>query len=86
MTNNYEKKTVSFNLCLQDSNEFVSSFYWNDEYYISGIDILKIIKFKLRLLNYKIIKMKKYEGYISSHDYERADDAKLAELAKKIKG
>jgi diadenosine tetraphosphate (Ap4A) HIT family hydrolase len=26
----------------------------------------------------------KYEGYISSHDYERADDAKLAELAKKI--
>ncbi len=28
---------------------------------------------------------KQYEGYISSHDYERADDAKLAELAKKIK-
>ncbi len=28
----------------------------------------------------------KYEGYISSHDYKRADDAKLAELAKKIKG
>lgn len=26
-----------------------------------------------------------YPGYISSHDYERADDAKLAELAKKIK-
>jgi len=26
----------------------------------------------------------KYEGYISSHDYKRADDAKLAELAKKI--
>ncbi|MFH1170737.1 MAG: HIT family protein [Candidatus Vogelbacteria bacterium] len=25
-----------------------------------------------------------YEGYISSHDYQRADDAKLAELAKKI--
>lgn len=28
----------------------------------------------------------KYEGYISSHDYKRADDAKLAELAKKIRG
>ncbi len=27
----------------------------------------------------------KYEGYISSHDYERADDRKLAELAKKIR-
>ena len=27
----------------------------------------------------------KYEGYISSHDYQRADDTKLAELAKKIK-
>ena len=27
----------------------------------------------------------KYEGYISSHDYERADDAKLAKLAKKIR-
>lgn len=26
----------------------------------------------------------KYEGYISSHDYNRADDEKLAELAKKI--
>ena len=26
-----------------------------------------------------------YEGYISSHDHERADDAKLAELAKKIR-
>lgn len=25
-----------------------------------------------------------YEGYISSHDYQRADDEKLAELAKKI--
>jgi len=28
----------------------------------------------------------KYEGYISSHDYKRADDEKLAELAKKISG
>jgi hypothetical protein len=27
----------------------------------------------------------KYEGYISSHDGERADDKKLAELAKKIR-
>lgn len=27
-----------------------------------------------------------YEGYVSSHDYERADDAVLAELAKKLKG
>jgi len=26
-----------------------------------------------------------YEGYISSHDYKREDDAKLAELAKKIR-
>ncbi len=29
---------------------------------------------------------KKYEGYISSHDYKRADDKKLAELARKIRG
>ncbi len=28
----------------------------------------------------------KYEGYISSHDYHRAEDSELAELAKKIKG
>ena len=27
----------------------------------------------------------KYEGYISSHDYDRADDEQLAELAKKIR-
>jgi diadenosine tetraphosphate (Ap4A) HIT family hydrolase len=27
---------------------------------------------------------KKYEGYISSHDYERADDKKLKKLAEKI--
>ncbi len=26
-----------------------------------------------------------YEGYISSHDYQRADDEQLAELAKKIR-
>ena len=28
---------------------------------------------------------KKYEGYISSHDYKREDDKKLAKLAKKLK-
>lgn len=28
----------------------------------------------------------RYEGYISSHDYKRADDKKLEELAKKIRG
>lgn len=27
-----------------------------------------------------------YEGYISSHDFKRADDAELAELAKRIRG
>ena len=27
----------------------------------------------------------KYEGYISSHDHKRADDAQLANLAKKIR-
>src|SRR3972149_2348557 len=27
----------------------------------------------------------KYEGYISSHDYKRADDGKLSELAKKLR-
>ncbi len=27
----------------------------------------------------------KYEGYISSHDYKRADDKELAELAKRIR-
>ena len=29
---------------------------------------------------------KKYEGYISSHDYERADDAELAKLSKRLRG
>lgn len=28
----------------------------------------------------------KYEGYISSHDWKRADDVKLAELASRIRG
>ena len=27
----------------------------------------------------------KYEGYLSSHDYKREDDEKLAKLAKKIR-
>lgn len=27
-----------------------------------------------------------YEGYVSSHDHERADDEELKELAKKIRG
>jgi len=27
-----------------------------------------------------------YEGYISSHDHDRADDARLAALAKKLRG
>jgi len=27
----------------------------------------------------------KYEGYVSSHDYKRAEDSALAELAKKIR-
>lgn len=27
-----------------------------------------------------------YEGYISSHDYKRADDQELEQLAKKIRG
>lgn len=28
---------------------------------------------------------KQYEGYVSSHDYKRADDIELAELAQKIR-
>jgi diadenosine tetraphosphate (Ap4A) HIT family hydrolase len=28
----------------------------------------------------------KYEGYISSHDYQRADDGKLSLLSRKIRG
>lgn len=28
---------------------------------------------------------KQYEGYISSHDYQRADDAALADLARKFR-
>lgn len=43
-----------------------------------------------KMLEWKSIKsnvnkyFEKYEGYISSHDYKRADDGELAELAKKI--
>ena len=37
-------------------------------------------------LHYNMDKyFEKYEGYISSHDYKRADDAKLATLAEKIR-
>jgi hypothetical protein len=28
---------------------------------------------------------REYEGYISSHDYQRADDAELAALARRIR-
>lgn len=36
-------------------------------------------------INSKIDKyFEKYEGYLSSHDHKRADDGKLAELARKI--
>lgn len=31
------------------------------------------------------IYFEKYEGYVSSHDYEREDDKKLAELAEKLR-
>jgi len=41
---------------------------------------------KWELIKSKVDKyFEKYEGYISSHDYKRADDKKLTELAKKIK-
>ena len=37
-------------------------------------------------LNSRVDKyFEKYEGYISSHDYKREDEAKLAELARKIR-
>jgi histidine triad (HIT) family protein len=36
--------------------------------------------------NSKIDKyFEKYEGYVSSHDFKRADDEKLAKLAEKIR-
>ncbi|MBC7836533.1 HIT family protein [Acetobacteraceae bacterium] len=42
---------------------------------------------EFKVIESKIAKyFDQYEGYISSHDYERADDTKLAELAKKLKG
>ncbi len=37
------------------------------------------------IASHKGIYFNQYEGYISSHDYERADDNTLAELAKKIR-
>ena len=41
---------------------------------------------KWRPIHSKIDKyFEKYEGYISSHDYQRAEDKKLVELAKKIR-
>ena len=39
-----------------------------------------------RPINSRVDKyFEKYEGYISSHGYKRADDTELAELAKKIR-
>ena len=41
---------------------------------------------KWKVMNSNVNKyFKKYEGYISYHDYKRADDKKLAKLAKKIR-
>ena len=41
---------------------------------------------KWRKLSSEVNKFfEKYEGYISSHDYKRADDKELAELAKKLR-
>lgn len=41
---------------------------------------------KWEALHSKVDKyFEKYEGYLSSHDYQRADDTKLTELAKKIR-
>jgi len=44
-------------------------------------DMTKWVPLKSNIDKY----FEKYEGYISSHDYKRADDAKLAELARKIR-
>lgn len=46
-----------------------------------GTKTLEWKKFKSNVDKY----FKRYEGYISSHDYKRADDKKLAQLAKKIR-
>ena len=59
-----------------------------------GVDHAHVKLFPMhgtKMLGWKPIESKidkyfdKYEGYISSHDYKRADDEKLAILAKKIK-
>lgn len=60
-----------------------------------GVDHLHAKLFPMhgtRLSEWKALKsnvdkyFETYEGYISSHDYKRADDAKLSELASKIRG
>lgn len=60
-----------------------------------GVDHLHAKLFPMhgtKMKNWKPIESKvdkyfqKYEGYISSHDYKRADDAKLKKLAEKIRG
>lgn len=60
-----------------------------------GVDHLHAKLFPMhgtKMSSWKAIKsnvdkyFEKYEGYISSHDYKRADDAYLAELAKQIRG
>ncbi len=61
-----------------------------------GIDHLHAKLFPMhgteKIKGWKPIKSKvnkyfeKYEGYISSHDWKRADDKKLAELARRIRG
>lgn len=59
-----------------------------------GIDHIHVKLFPMhgtKLSKWKPIESKinkyfeKYEGYISSHDYKRADDKKLSRLAKKLK-
>lgn len=46
----------------------------------------KMKKWKqIRSNNYPDHFFEKYQGYISSHDYKREDDKKLAKLAKKIR-
>lgn len=45
------------------------------------------VKKKWKPIKSKVHKyFKKYEGYISSHDYKREDGAKLKSLAQRIKG
>ncbi|MFH1656240.1 MAG: HIT family protein [Candidatus Nealsonbacteria bacterium] len=60
-----------------------------------GVDHVHIKLFPMhgtKMTNWKPIEsnidkyFEKYEGYISSHDYKRVDDAQLAQIAKKIRG